>query len=293
MSKKIYRESYKSLIEILKNSEIQEKERKYREEALNMYYKNMYSKEKFNNEMLIAFYSHAHEIRSYEFLKKFGKVTPFNDHQHQGGCDFILNNEYLIECVCTNEGKTNLSDEIFNTKMDYYNDTNEIIYSRISSVIFDKLKKYKRDCKKVFIDSKKPFILFIGLGELAEITYAGKYGIELNKILIGKGMSTTIIDRKSNKVLYQGYSHINNILKSRNKKIDACNIFYDDSFSQIDAIILSYSTLSTNYNFNNTFMYFNPKSQRRIKISDFKNMIYWKLKDGYYAPYKNYKQIYR
>lgn len=293
MDREILKKSYNYLMEILKNSKIQGNEKIYRETALNKYYSNIFWNGKINYEQLRQFYSHAHEIRTYKFLNNFGRAIPFNDHKNQSGCDFIFDDKYLIECVCTNEGMTGLSNYILTKDIDYFDDENEIIYSRISSVIFDKLKKYEKDCKKGSIDKEMPFILFIGLGELAEITYAGKYGIELNKILFGKGMSKIIIDKKSNKIIHRGYLHINEILKNKDKKIETCNIFYDDNFSKIDAIIISYSTLSTNYNLNNTFMYLNPKSQRKVKIKDFKNIVYWKLKDGYYAPYKNYKQIVR
>lgn len=57
------------------------------------------------------YYSLAHEIKALKYLNQFGFVQAAADHNHESGCDYILNNKYQIECVCSTAGdsSTNVS----------------------------------------------------------------------------------------------------------------------------------------------------------------------------------------
>ena len=97
-----FKELNKELINILDNSNLIPKEKTFRKRNLNLKLLNMLNDKKIDNHYL----SLAHEIKSYDFLKKYGCIKMAEDSKNQTGPDFKINN-YNIECVCCSSGQTN------------------------------------------------------------------------------------------------------------------------------------------------------------------------------------------
>lgn len=89
------------LIGIIKNSSMDQKEKNYRLRKANEKLKTMLKEERIDNH----YYSLAHELKSYELLKKFGEPEIAFDSRSKKGPDIRLNNNN-IECVCCSPGKT-------------------------------------------------------------------------------------------------------------------------------------------------------------------------------------------
>lgn len=150
-----FNEINKKLISILDNSDLDKKEIKTRKEKLNGKLRNMIDKKYIDNHYV----SLAHEIKSYQFLKKYGCLKMARDSNSEVGPDFRLNN-YKIECVSCSSGdiKNNgLENYRLNEKRKSmvvdYNKVLEILLPRITQELFcksEKIKKYidNRDSKK-------------------------------------------------------------------------------------------------------------------------------------------------
>ncbi len=271
MNNKLFEEHTSTLINIIQNSSINKEEKKYREtQLLNIYYK---MKEK--NEIDNRYYNLSHEIRYLEFLSHYGNLKIANDRKSESGCDFLLNDQYQIECVCSSSGdeKANGFDKFYGNGIFDYNEKENIILTRLTNSINEKLIFYYGHLVNGTILKNKPYIIFLGLGNLSNGFFPGKFGFALNKILFGVGYEQ--FHFKEDKVIKKDYSHKHRIINHNGSDID-CNIFANERYLCVSAIIFTTASLPEKYDKKNTFLFINPFSRYKVKAKFFDDMIYWK-----------------
>lgn len=279
------------LISVLEKLNVPEKERIYRREQLE-------KAEKLKSENMGGtsdrYYQLAHEIRCLDFLSHFGKPQLSSDADHNAGADIVLG-EYQIECVCASPGektsengfdrlctKNNLDELVI------YNEREDIVLSRLTSVLKDKKDFFLKHCNNGSLSKDTPYIVFIGLGSLATEFYAEENGMALLGILFGKGSPTITIDSSGN-IIGTGYEHRSEIKKqSFGKTVDIpCNYFLDEEYRCISGIIFSEEWYD-NYDLQNTWLFINPFAENPIDTDDFPGLIYWNLDEcGNYRTYGN------
>ena len=281
----------KKLISILEKLNVPEKERLYRREQLDKAEK---LKSKNMGGTSDRYYQLAHEIRSLDFLSRFGSPQLSSDVGHNAGADIVLG-EYQIECVCASPGektsengfdrlctKNNLGELVI------YNEREDIILTRLTSVLKEKKDFFLKHCNNGSLSKDKPYIIFIGLGSLATEFFAEKNGMALLGILLGKGNPTITIDSSGN-VIEEGYEHRAVIKKrSSEKTVDIpCNYFLDEEYRCVSGIFFSEEWYD-DYDFQNTWLFVNPFANVPIKTDDFPGLIYWNLDEcGNYSAYGN------
>ena len=107
--------------------------------------------------------------------------------------------------------------------------------------------------------------------------------------MIGKGDLSLVIEQKTNKLLDTFYLHTNIIKKHNGSLIDS-NFFINNK--NISGVLFSSVTTNEDYNYKNTFLFLNPFANNRIKIKDFKDIIYWNNnKNHEYIPRCKGKKI--
>ena len=239
-------------------------------------------------ESLLAYsqyHQRAHEIESIPFLKRFGALKITEDSKHNEGCDFILNDNIFIECVCASTGdisKNNLNEFMGEGIFDY-NKKKEILNTRFTSSLCDKVRFYYERVRKS-IPENSPYIIFLKTGSLAYEWFEEKYGMALLDILLGRGNLRITIDTSNGQVIDKGYTHKQYIKKYNGKKID-CNLFLNNDFRCVSGILLTTSPLGEKYSYKNTFLFINPFASHKIVAKDFWGLIYWKAdKNGNYSP---------
>ena len=143
LNRKYWNSIHLKLLKQINNSDWNEKEKKSKKEKLNRLFKKMLEKEMLNNEYI----SLAHEIKSYDFLKLFGKVHKANDSKSQAGPDFTVG-DYRIECVACSPGKTEDMLEKYQLTeyrksiVSDYRKLLEILLPRITSSFGEKVNKF-------------------------------------------------------------------------------------------------------------------------------------------------------
>ena len=132
-------------------------------------------------------------------------------------------------------------------------------------------------------------VIFISLGELCIDFFSGKYGVDFLDILIGKGNKTIRIDNKTGNFVETFYKHKEYIYKHNGKKINA-NFFNSTENIYISGIIFTDADTNEFYSYQNTYLFLNPYANKKIKVKDFKDLIYWKKNNkNEYIPRHNGK----
>ena len=279
------------LISVLEKLNVPEKERLYRHEQLEKAEK---LKTKNMGGTSDRYYQLAHEIKSLDFLSHFGSPQLSSDFGHKAGADIVFG-EYQIECVCASPGsKTaeNGFDKLCTInnlgELVVYNEREDIILTRLTSVLKEKRDFFIKHCNEGSMSKDKPYIIFIGLGSLAIEFSAEENGMALLGILFGKGRPTITIDASGN-IIGTGYEHRTEIKKqSFDKTVDLpCNYFLDEEYRCVSGIIFSEEWYE-DYDLQNTWLFINPFSDNPINTDDFPGLIYWNLDEyGNYRAYGN------
>lgn len=237
------------------------------------------------------YFSLAHEIKSIAFLQQFGETRISHDCSHKPGCDLILNDKYYIECVCASAGdveKNGFEKYSFkNTRGEVvdYGEKKNILYSRLTTVIKEKLDFYEKH-KGESIPPDKPYIIFVGLGSLAYEMFAETNGFALTAILFGRGNPTLTFDSSLEKAPEWGYSHNEVLIKWNGQTID-CNIFCSPDYRCVSAILFSEADLNDKYDATNTWLFINPNATNELIKKDFEGLVYWcASQDGRYFARK-------
>lgn len=251
--------------------------------------------DKLQEDKIVRYYNLAHEIKSFYFLNDFGKLRISSDRKSEAGCDAVLNDYYQIECVCASAGKNSKYSGYEENRMrnkegcwvTNYSPIRDFILSRITSVIHEKKEFYRKHLDKQNILSNRPYLIFIGLGELAYDFFAGDGGIHLTDILFGKSDPILHID-EMNEMSFSGYAHRDFLKKVKENGVADidCNVFCDEDYNCISGIIFTKACLDEEYNASNTWLFLNPFAKGRINAQNFKGMVCWSGQDGVYKPKK-------
>lgn len=118
------------------------------------------------NNITKDYITHAHEIKSYQFLKKYGLVSVAKDSKSAKGPDFKLL-KYHIECVCCTSGDTtkngldNYRLTAERTSIVYdTNKKNDVFYSRITQSLNEKCQKFRKYIEDGTVQDSDPCIIF-------------------------------------------------------------------------------------------------------------------------------------
>lgn len=245
-----------------------------------------------------AYYSLAHEIKALQFLSPLGNVRVADDSHSRAGCDYVLNERYQIECVCSTAGNAeeNGLANLCRCKepgplIDLEKKTT-IIFSRLTSSLKDKNEFYQNHIAKGTMSADLPFIIFLSLGALSDEMdlYPDGNGIELTGILFGKGMPTITMNPETREVVCQGYTFRQYIEKWNKQRIDSA-IFCNKEYTGMSGILFSNAELYEEYTTQNTWLFINPYAINKITIKDFRNITYWAVnKNMRYGAYCNGKK---
>lgn len=276
-----------SLFEIIENSNMSLKEKKFRRQRLICSYKDL------KNKTGSSFYTFTHEIKSLNFLCKYDDVKINEDSKSVPGCDYIYKEKYQIECVCSSGGNI-IENGLCHFRGSGIFDGNKketILLTRLTSSLLDKKRKYETDVINNYINKNKPYIIFLSLGELRE-KYPRPhkyYGFMLNKILMGVDHPFISLDMQTGKRGEEGFTYKKEIIKHNDSSVP-CNIFKNQEYSNISAILYTNARSLEEYNSDNTFLFINPFAKNKVKIKDFKGITYWNFnQEGFYVPRKNGK----
>lgn len=242
-----------------------------------------------------AYYSLAHEIKALQFLSPFGNVCAADDSHGRAGCDYVLNERYQIECVCSTSGNadTNGLAEfcVYNTlgKLIDYGKKEILLYSRLTSSLRDKKEFYQKHITAGTMSANLPYIIFLGLGSLSQemIINPEMNGIEFTGVLLGKGNPTITINSKTQEIVAQGYAFRPRIEKWNHQPIDSA-IFCNPEYTGISGILFSSADLYEEYTRKNTWLFINPYAINKITKKDFRNITYWAAdRNMIYRAYRN------
>lgn len=236
-----------------------------------------------------SYYNLSHEIRSFDFLSLIGAAQLTEDSKGTAGCDLLYNTMYQVECVCTSAGAKSVENGFLDLcKTDVlidYSKKKQVINSRITSVLTDKVKFFVNHLAKGTVSADKPYIIFVGLGALAIQTFAEEHGAALTDVLFGRGVPTVVINQDGN-VIDKGYSHRNEFPKPGAEQVALnCNLFCNLSFQCVSGILFSDAILDDNYSLDNTCLFLNPFAAVPANPTDFPGITYWSADmDGNYFP---------
>ncbi|MBR5126391.1 MAG: hypothetical protein IKU68_06620 [Oscillospiraceae bacterium] len=250
------------------------------------------------NQISSRYYNLAHELKCLHFLSRFGEVAPALDCSHTDGCDAILNDHYQIEFVCCSPGaNTDKSGyDRFSVKnlngfmLCDYAEKEKFLFSRITTALHAKQTFYEDHISKNTISANKPYIIFLGLGELSYDMLCGNFGIDLTGVLLGKGCPTITINGEG-KVTGRGYTHNESFPKYNGAAIN-CNLFCREEFRCVSGVIFTDAALYDEYTTKNTWLFINPFATTKIRKKDFAGMVYWSAnKNSDYFPRRNGKRL--
>lgn len=234
------------------------------------------------------FFQRAHEIESLSFLSGFGAVHMSCDSQHEEGTDFVLNNDYYIECICASLGdteKTGLGRFMVKNQIVDYNEKRRLMNARLTNSLCSKVDFYKKRCGKS-IPSEKPYIIFLSPGRLVWEWFEEEYGMALNDVLFGRGQPAITIDYKAEKIIANGYAHVDTFKKYNEADLNS-NLFCDPQFECVSGILLA-TEVDERYTTDNTFLFLNPFAKAKIDPSVFQGIVYWDIaKENEYGPWQN------
>jgi hypothetical protein len=237
------------------------------------------------------YFSLAHEIKSFYFLRQFGNIVIAQDSKNEVGCDCTLMDYYQIECICCSGGEhtddINFIEQSLENADYCFGDYNESFYLlRLTNSIDKKLGFYNAHIEKGTLNPQLPYLIFWGLGSLAGEMFVGENGIDFTSILFGKGYPTLCVNSETNALTFNGYSHNNELIKHNQAKIN-CNIFSEDKYRCVSGIIISSARLDEDYTPNNTWLFINPNARVKVDAENFSSIVYWdRYSDDEYGPYQ-------
>ena len=289
MNSLFFERNLRELFGILDNSNLSKTEITYRKSQLKLCVDRIAERE--TREDYNRYNQLAHEIESYAFLKRFGQVKMSEDSKSQPGCDLLLSNTIYIECVCATAGdaeKSGLASYMGEGSFDYRK-KRQLINERFISSLSAKVEFYNTHKNKSILPDK-PYVIFLSPGSLIYEWFEEWNGMALLDVLLGKGDPTILVNIEKDEIRDGGYSH-NSLLQKYNGAPLDCNLFLNQDFNCVSAILLS-TILGERYSENNTFLFINPFATRPIEEGVFEDLIVWKSIDGKeYASYYGKKRL--
>lgn len=286
MEKKHIKQYNNHLCKLLEDVGLDNKEIMYRKRNL----ERAFPQGKHIIEIGHRYYELAHEIKAMSFLSNMGKVNISRDSVGERGCDCVFSEKYDVEFVCCSLGQHPESfRKVFQeSSMKEYKESADFIISRLTNSVKSKTEKYLSENS---LGERGPFIIFLGLGELSYGAMLGSYGMEVLSFLVGKGERTFLVDLETGEIIRSGYVYQPEFKKPLNGAIINADIWDDENYNCVSALIVSDADIDEDYSYDNTWMYINPNADNKITIKDFEGIIYWKTKGEENTPYKKYRKI--
>ena len=200
------------------------------------------------------FFSVAHELRTYELLKKLNKQVLANNDD-KAGVDFVCNLGN-IECVTFNMPKDDNSKKILNGNMNRY----KAYEPRVSQAINEKLNKYRTYILKNQIDKNLPNIICLNSGICGYDIHSSTFLNACERIIYGLGDDTLFINRET-KEEFWGRSFQDKIIKPNGKEIET-NLFSNKAYNIISGVLLIDNLVDENYS--RPILYINPNAKIKI-----------------------------
>ena len=228
-----------------------------------------------------------------QFLGELWTTEISKDSHSASGCDCFFQGKYNIEFVCSSGGDTTKNELHKYCKKDgrmiNYGVKEQLLLARLSNSITNKKEFYLKHAgdKRLM---EHPYIIFIGLGELAIEAMLEDYGIDICGLLLGKGNQSITVDNATGQIISTQYEFRPEIEKRPGVRINA-NIWCDPDYNDISGIIVSEATIYEPYTKDNTWIFLNPFAKQKIESKDFKNVVCWIEENGEYYPVENGKRI--
>ena len=135
-----------------------------------------------------------------------------------------------------------------------------------------------------------PYLVFLGLGELAPDMLGDDYGADLLGALMGKGAPKLKISENGSTIDWS-YVHRDTISKFNGASIKS-NLFALTAYGIVSGIIFSDTGLFEEYTCKNTWLFLNPSATVQVVKKDFDGMVYWSAdSSGQCIPQYGEKQI--
>ncbi len=233
------------------------------------------------------FYSITFELRMYKYLcSKFLTVIIADDNVI--GPDFKTDIGY-IECVSPTMGISCCSKDILKRNINRY----EVIFTRLTSVIKDKTKKYIEYIEKKVIDLMQPCIIAIDTSLFSNEFHSDLCIDAIEKVLYGIG-DQFMIFRDNKAIINKEYEyHIYNIEVKKGDKSFYCGYFLnnDITYNNISAVILCNNSIGEKMTDQYFHLFINPSANVKVDISHLKNINFYYLdkSDDTVKLIKNYK----
>lgn len=266
------------LVEILRKNNLPEKEIEYRAERL---LKAAEAPPAPCEAVSSQYYNIAHEIRSLEFLSKYGSARIAMDSTSEAGCDIILDNKLQIECICCSPGKSGdngWADYLRTERQWEMRDTRiaeDFILSRITNAISNKRDFYWKHIEKESAVAGRPYIVFLGLGSLHTKVLFDDSGREILRVLFGADKPTLKYDESNEKFIFDGYTYNRQLEKWNGSKIDSI-IFRLKEYRFLSGIIVTVGGVGEEYSENETWLFTNPNAINCLTEDDLKGMPSWR-----------------
>lgn len=266
------------LVGILRKNNLPEKEIEYRAERL---LKAAEAQPELCEAVSSQYYNIAHEIRSLEFLSKYGSARIAMDSTSEADCDIILDNKLQIECICCSPGKSEdngWADYLRTERQWEMRDTRiaeNFILSRITNAISNKRDFYWKHIEKKSAVADRPYIVFIGLGSLHTKTLFDELGREILRVLFGTDKPTLKYDESNEKFIFDGYTYNRQLEKWNGSKIDSI-IFRLKEYRFLSGIIVTVGGVGEEYSENETWLFTNPNAINCLTEDDLKGMPSWR-----------------
>lgn len=268
------------LVEVMRKNNLPEKEIEYRAERL---IKAAEAPPAPCEAVSSQYYNIAHEIRSLEFLGKYGSARIAMDSISEAGCDIILDDKLQIECICCSTGKSEdngWADYLRTERQWEMRDTRiaeDFILSRITNAISNKRDFYWKHIEKESAVADRPYIVLFGLGSLHTKVLFDDSGREILRVLFGADKPTLKYDESNEKFIFDGYTYNRQLEKWNGSKIDSI-IFRLKEYRFLSGIIVTVGGVGEEYSENETWLFTNPNAINRLSVEDFKGMPGWREK---------------
>lgn len=253
------------------------------------YRRNLLLKEKGNLESGVynpnVFWGRIHEVNLVMYFMSVQKTLHVSsDKSSEPGPDFI-SNEIYYESVCITLGKMRNKVNRFHEIKGLYDYQKLLSYllPMITQSLDNKVVQHKKNISSFAqIESSKPFVILMNLGELYNYMYVEEFGMGLCRVLVGADKPTIRVNQIKGIVEDSFFSHKDTYSKYNEAQINA-NFFLNPNNSIVSAVVLFDASVRENYFDNPSYLYLNPNAQNPIDPKMFESTGYWHLDGSRYV----------
>jgi len=257
------------------------------------YRRNLLLKEKGNLESGVynpnVFWGRIHEINLFMYFISVQKpLLVSSDKSSEPGPDIISNGTYY-ESVCITLGKMRKKVNKFHEIKGLfdYQELLSYLLPMITQSLNNKVAQHKKNLSRFTqIESSKPYVILMNLGELYNYMFVEEFGIGLCRVLVGADIPTIRVNHTKRIVENSFFSHKDTYSKYNGSQISA-NFFLNPNNSIVSAVILFDASVRERYFDNPIYLYLNPYAQNPIDPEKFESTGYWYLEGNQYVFKQN------